>query len=91
MLSKFLPWYWLEGYYNQAKNAGKHELFQMSDKEFMKKLFLRVIEKQIKTVSPKRGSLTMRPLQYGFSRALVLGAHQHNHNPRHDITKPTRI
>lgn len=34
------------------------------------------------------GALTIKPLQYGLSRALVLGAHQHNHSPRHDTANP---
>lgn len=35
--------------------------------------------------------LTVNPLQYGFSRAVVLGAHQHNQRPRQATTNPTRM
>lgn len=35
--------------------------------------------------------LTIKPLQYGLSRALVLGAHQHSQSPKHETPSPTSI
>lgn len=51
----------------------------------------KIVRNRIQFAIHISGKLTINPLQYEFSLALVLGAHQHSHSPRLATTNPTKM